>query len=74
MIEDLNDTESMISFIENANNLAKNIRLIKQNIKFNNAIKNQTLDYITYDYYEKLEKDTESIFKEIYYNIDKYKI
>lgn len=74
MIEDLNDTESMISFIENANNLAKNIRLIKQNIKFNNAIKNQTLYYITYDYYEKLEKETENIFKEIYYNIDKYKI
>ena len=74
MIEDLNDTESMINFIENANNLAKNIRLIKQNIKFNNNIKTQPLEYITYNYYEKLEKETEDVFKEIYYNIKKYKI
>ncbi|MGN1312168.1 MAG: hypothetical protein ACI4U4_04060 [Bacilli bacterium] len=74
MIKDLNDTESLIYFIENANNLAKNIRLIKQNLKYSNVPKNIELDYFALNYYKKLEEETEKTFNDIYSNLDRYKI
>lgn len=56
IIEELNYTESIIYFLENANNLAKNVRLIKQNLKYGNVPKDTELKFLTYNYYKKLEE------------------